>query len=145
MSKKESTQYGFGSSEVRKVAQGSMKENITLNQQLLQDSMVPEKFQKKYKPALKQSVKTFIATQQALIYDGKYEKCKSQCERALKEYTYGEFPVDGRIYLYAAQANLNLGYLIIAENMLYKCFNYDDQVQDVILKAHSLLGRCYRE
>lgn len=107
--------------------------------------MVPEKFQKKYKPALKQSVKTFIATQQALIYDGKYEKCKSQCERALKEYTYGEFPVDGRIYLYAAQANLNLGYLIIAENMLYKCFNYDDQVQDVILKAHSLLGRCYRE
>jgi len=39
--------------------------------------MVPEKFQKKYKPALKQSVKTFIANQQALIYDGKYEKCKS--------------------------------------------------------------------
>lgn len=91
------------------------------------------------------SVKAFVGKMETMLYDRKYEKVKDQCERALKEYTYGEFPVDGRIYLYAAQANLNLGYLIIAENMLYKCFNYDDQVQEVILKAHSLLGRCYRE
>ena len=53
-----------------------------------------------------------------MIKDGKFAKVKEQCEAALKEYTYGEIPTDGRLYLLAGQANLNLGYLIVAEQFL---------------------------
>jgi tetratricopeptide (TPR) repeat protein len=69
---------------------------------------------------------------------------KLDTEKALKSYDYGQIPVDGSIFLLCGKANLELGYLIIAENLLHRCFQYKDDVQ-LTLMAHDLLGKCYRE
>jgi tetratricopeptide (TPR) repeat protein len=52
--------------------------------------------------------------------------------------------VNGFIYLFCGQANLELGYLIIAENVLKRCFQYPEDTA-LQLQAHNLLGKCYRE
>lgn len=42
-------------------------------------------------------------------------------ESAIRQKQYGEIPQDPRLFLYCAIANLNLGYLIIAEQLLKRC------------------------
>ena len=105
---------------------------------------LPEKFKVVNKPATKKSLKAFIGQQAVLIEKKNYKKVKLETEKALKSYDYGQIPVDGTIYLLCAKANLELGYLIIAENLLGRCFQYKDDF-DLNLQARNLLGRSYRE
>ena len=79
-----------------------------------------------YKPTVKKSLRTFIQGLKAMIDKKEWEKCKTASERALTAKTYGEIPQDARIYLHCGEANLKLGYLLIAEQMLQKCMPFPE-------------------
>ena len=81
---------------------------------------------KKYKPFVKKPLRTFITNLQKLLQQSKNEECKKLSEWAIKEKQYGEIPQDGRLYLYCGESNYNLGYLIIAEQMLNKSITYPE-------------------
>ena len=63
------------------------------------------------------------------MMEGNFHQLKTRTEKALKEKTYiskesrekgfGESPDDGKLLLLCSLANFHLGYIIIAENMLY--------------------------
>ena len=50
-----------------------------------------------------------------MIEKEQWEKCKTLSEKAMNNKMYGEIPQDAKIFLYCGIANLNLGYLLIAE------------------------------
>ena len=62
-------------------------------------------------------------------------------ENAIKNQLYGEIPQDGRLYMYCGQANLELGYLIIAESMLQRSVTYPE----IEIDTHRLLALVYRD
>ena len=70
---------------------------------------------KKYKPAVKKSLKAFLAMTQKLIDQKKYQQCTYITEKAIKNKLYGEIPQDAKLYLHCGIANMNMDYLIIAE------------------------------
>lgn len=94
-----------------------------------------------YKPAVKKSMRAFIAMCQKLIDGGKFEQCKKETERALKAKAYGEIPQDARLFVFCGIANLKTGYLIIAEQMLQKALAFPE----VKAEAQAALAKVYKE
>ena len=66
------------------------------------------------------AINKFIETCEDLEKKGKYNELKHKTEKALRDEEYGEPAEDGRIYLLCAKSNYHLGYLIVAEHILYK-------------------------
>ena len=83
---------------------------------------------RKYKPAVKKSLKAFIAMCQKLIDQKKFQQCKEITEKAIKNKLYGEIPQDAKLYMHCGIANMNVGYLIIAEQMISKCLHFPEYV-----------------
>ena len=94
---------------------------------------------KVHKPVKNQTIGAFLKTCNMLYQKGEYEQCKKKTEEALKDYDGDKDPVNGQLYVLCAKANFKLGYLIFAENLLHRCFKYQEQ-PDVVFDAHWLLG-----
>jgi hypothetical protein len=65
-------------------------------------------------------------------------------ESAIRQKQYGEIPQDPRLFLYCAIANLNLGYLIIAEQLLKRCLvepEIDAEAQKQMAKVYKEQGK----
>ena len=86
-------------------------------------------------------MKNFVTDLKKLIDKKDWETCKEISEKALNKHTYGKEPSDTKIFLYCGQANFNLGYLLIAQNMLEKCLVCPDN--QIEAKRH--LAKTFKE
>lgn len=90
---------------------------------------------------MEKSLRDFIKASKKLLDLKSFVKCKTMVETALKNRTYGEIPQDARIYLYCGIANLNLKYMIIAEQMFLRCM----VEPDIVSEAQRHLALVYGE
>jgi tetratricopeptide (TPR) repeat protein len=81
---------------------------------------------KKYQPMVKKSMRAFVEMCQKLLDKQNYDQCKKETEKAIKLKLYGEIPQDASLFLHCGIANLKLGYLLIAEQMLNNCLAFPE-------------------
>ena len=127
--------FGFGSSATRLSNKPVEKEEYANDAQRLFDSMsVAPKFSRgAHKLLIKKSLKTFTAECVKLKDKGKWKELKDKTEKAIKSYSYGQLPSDsGTLYMLCGQANYELGFLIVAQNVLDRVLSfYDDGLKDL--------------
>ena len=102
------------------------KPNSALSKQNPKKNVKPAAPTPKYQPLVKKSLKGFITACDKMMKDKKYKEIKGQTEEALKNKVYGEIPQDARLFLFCGIANLKLGYLILAEQMLGNCLVFPE-------------------
>lgn len=71
-------------------------------------------------------MRNFVLELKGYIDKEDWLKCKTVCEKQLKLKTYGEEPCDKQLFLHCGKANQKLGYLLIAEQMLEKCLDCEE-------------------
>ena len=92
-------------------------------------------------PLKKKTLKDFLKVCKKMLDQEKYQECKTVMESAIRNKQYGEIPQDPRLFLYCAMANSNLGYLIIAEQLLKRCL----VEPEIDAEAQKEMAKVYKE